>query len=173
MSGEWAEMSTPCISKEGGNNLAGKTKTLCLEKVAPLIEEMGYEVIDVEYVKQSDGMNLIFYIDNEKGITLEDCEKVSKKIDPVLDDINPTENQPYILIVSSQGLDRPLKTERDFKKNLGKEIAITLFSKIDGKKEFKGNLAAFTETEVTISQNGQEKTFSREKIAHIVPIIKI
>ena len=152
--------------------MAGKTKTLCLEKVAPLVEEMGYEVVDVEYIKQSDGMNLIFYIDSDNGITLDDCEKVSKRIDPVLDELNPTDDQPYILIVSSQGLDRPLKNTRDFNRNLGKEIELTLFSKVDGKKVFKGNLESFTEKELTISQNGQNITFSREKIAHIVPIIK-
>ncbi len=137
-----------------------------------MIEGLGYELVDIEYSKQADGMNLIFYIDNDSGITLDDCERVSKTIDPLLDEINPTDDQPYVLIVSSQGLDRPLKTERDFKRNLGKEIEITLFSKIDGKKVFKGELVTFTNEDVAIAIDGENKSFSREKIAHIVPVIK-
>ena len=60
--------------------MAGKVKTICEEKISPIIEEMGYEVVDIEYSKKSDGMNLIFYIDNENGVNIEDCEKVSKVI---------------------------------------------------------------------------------------------
>lgn len=161
--------------------MASKTKTICEEKVVPVIEEMGYDVIEVEYAKKSDGMNLTFYIDSDNGISTDDCEKVSKVIDPLLDEINPTDDQPYTLNVSSLGLDRPIKTERDFKRNLGQEVAITLFAKQDGIKLFEGKLASFDETSVTIEPTLSKKTkkplasqitIQREKIAHIVPIIK-
>ncbi len=161
--------------------MASKTKTICEEKVVPVIEEMGYDVIEVEYAKKSDGMNLTFYIDSDNGISTDDCEKVSKVIDPLLDEINPTDDQPYTLNVSSPGLDRPIKTERDFKRNLGQEVAITLFAKQDGIKLFEGKLASFDETSVTIEPTLSKKTkkplasqitIQREKIAHIVPIIK-
>ena len=153
--------------------MAGKVKTIVQEKVSPLIENMGYEVVDVEYSKQADGMNLVFYIDSEAGVTIDDCEKVSKLIDPVLDELNPTDDAPYTLSVSSPGIDRPIKTERDFVRNKGKEIEITLFSKLDGKKVFKGTLTDFDENTVTIQLSESENiTLSREKIAHIVPIIK-
>lgn len=153
--------------------MAGKVKTIVQEKVSPLIENMGYEVVDVEYSKQADGMNLVFYIDSEAGVTIDDCEKVSKLIDPVLDELNPTDDAPYTLSVSSPGIDRPIKTERDFVRNKGKEIEITLFSKLDGKKVFKGTLTDFDENTVTIKLSESENiTLSREKIAHIVPIIK-
>ena len=117
--------------------MAGKVKAICEEKIVPAIEELGYEVVEVEYVKKSDGMNLTFYIDNENGIQIEDCEKVSKSIDDLLEAVNPTDDQPYILSVSSPGIDRPIKTDKDFKRNVGKEIEVTLFAKIDGKKKFQ------------------------------------
>ena len=152
--------------------MAGKVKTLCEEKINPIIEQMGYDVIEVEYAKKTDGMNLTFYIDSDKGVELNDCEKVSKTIDPILDELNPTDDQAYSLVVSSPGIDRPLKTERDFKRNLGKQISITLFSKIDGKKKFDGELKNYSESEITITNvKGEDITLQREKIAHIVPII--
>lgn len=152
--------------------MAAKVKDLCTEKLGPVIESLGYELVEVFYGKLQDGMNLIFYIDSESGITIDDCEKVHRAIDPILDEINPTNDAHYILSVSSLGIDRPLKTERDFKKNMGKEIEITLFSKIDGKKVFKGTLDTYDENSVTIINNKQEKqNFERKKIAHIVPVI--
>ncbi|MBO5022040.1 MAG: ribosome maturation factor RimP [Clostridia bacterium] len=152
--------------------MAGKVKSICEEKVSPVIEELGYEVVEVEYAKKTDGMNLTFYIDKEEGIQVEDCEKVSKAIDGLLEELNPTDDQPYILNVSSPGIDRPLKTERDFKRNMDKEIEITLFSKIDGKKRFVGNLKGFDAQSVTIENNGKQTTFDKSKIAHIVPVLK-
>lgn len=152
--------------------MAGKVKSICIEKINPIIEEMGYEVVEVDYSKQVDGMNLIFYIDNDKGITIDDCEKVTKVIDPILEELDPTDNKPYILSVSSPGIDRPLKNERDFNRNLGKEIEITLFSKLDGKKNFKGNLKAFSSEEVTIEGPKGDITIKRNLIANIVPVIK-
>jgi len=152
--------------------LAGKVKAICEEKIVPLIEEVGYEVVEVEYVKKSDGMNLTFYIDSENGVQIEDCEKVSRLVDEVIDEINPTDDQPYILSVSSPGIDRPLKTERDFRRNLNKEIKVTLFAKVDGKKEFVGELTAFDDQQFTIKNKDNEITFQKQQVAHIVPVIK-
>ena len=152
--------------------MAGKVKSICEEKVAPVIEELGYEVVEVEYAKKSDGMNLTFYIDCDNGIQIEDCEKVSKAIDELLEQLNPTDDQAYILNVSSPGIDRPIKTERDFKRNQGKEVEVTLFSKIDGKKKFVGILEEFDNKTMSIQCNGNKITFEKEKVAHIVPVIK-
>lgn len=159
------------LRKKGEMNLAGKVKTICEEKVAPIIENLGYEVVEIEYAKKSDGMNLTFFIDKENGIQIEDCEKVSKAIDGILEELNPTDNQPYILSVSSPGIDRPIKTDRDFERNKGKEIEITLFSKIEGKKKFVGKLLEYSENEIVID-NGKNISISRDKIAHAVPVIK-
>lgn len=152
--------------------MAGKVKTICEEKVVPVIENMGYEVVEIEYAKKSDGMNLIFYIDKDEGINIEDCERVSRAIDPLLEEVNPTDDAPYILSVSSPGIDRPLKTERDFKRNLGKEISVTLFAKIDGTKNFEGVLEEYDENTLTILVKGKQIKFEKSKIAHIVPVIK-
>ncbi len=152
--------------------MAGKVKTICEEKVVPVIENMGYEVVEIEYAKKSDGMNLIFYIDKDEGINIEDCELVSRAIDPLLEEVNPTDDAPYILSVSSPGIDRPLKTERDFKRNLGKEISVTLFAKIDGTKNFEGVLEEYDENTLTILVKGKQIKFEKSKIAHIVPVIK-
>ena len=153
-------------------NLASKVKTICEEKVVPVIENMGYEVVEVEYVKKSDGMNLTFYIDRDGGVQIDDCEKVSKEIDGLLEELNPTDNAPYILNISSPGIDRPLKTERDFKRNIDKEIEVTLFAKMDGKKKFEGVLKNYNENEISIEVSEKTLTLQRDKIAHIVPIIK-
>ncbi len=152
--------------------MAGKVKMICEEKIVPIIKQAGYDVIEVEYVKKSDGMNLTFYIDNDDGITLIDCEKVSKLIDPLLEELNPTDNNAYILNVSSPGIDRPLKTERDFFRNLEKEISITLFAKINGQKKFEGILKSFDEKTISLLVNNDLKQIEKSKIAHIVPIIK-
>ena len=152
--------------------LAKKVKTICEEKISPIIENMGYEVVDIEYVKKSDGMNLIFYIDKEDGIQIQDCEKVSKTIDPILEELNPTDDASYILSVSSPGIDRPLIKDRDFKRNLNKEISITLFAKKDGQKRFDGELISYDENSVSIKIEDKIFSFNKNQIAHIVPVIK-
>ena len=149
-----------------------KVKQICEEKLRPVIEEMGYELVDVEYVKEFDGMSLIFTIDKEEGVTIDDCEIVNKKIDPIIDELNPTDDKPFTLVVSSPGLDRPLKTDRDLKRNLGQEVTITLFSKLDGQKVFEGVLKAFDEKTVTLQIKDEEKVFERDKVANIKLIIK-
>lgn len=152
--------------------MAGKVKSICEEKVSPVIEELGYDVVEIEYAKKSDGWNLTFFIDKENGIQIEDCEKVSKAIDGLLEELNPTDDQGYILNVSSPGIDRPLKTDRDYERNVGKEIEVTLFSKMDGKKNFKGMLTTYSNESVIIECNGKTISIDRQKIAHVVPVIK-
>lgn len=152
--------------------MSKKVKEICEEKICPIIENMGYHVIEVEYAKKSDGMNLTFFIDKEDGIKIEDCETVSKAIDQPLEELNPTNDEAYVLSVSSPGIDRPIKTEWDFNKNQGKEIEITLFAKLDGKKKFVGILKSHDENTVTIEDNGEDRVFERKQIAHIVPVIK-
>lgn len=149
-----------------------KVKDICEKELTPIIEKMGYELLEVSYQKLADGMNLIFTIDADAPITIEDCEKVTKAIDPILDELNPTDDKPYILSVSSPGIDRPIKTERDFKRNMGKEVEITLFKKLDGEKKFVGTLESFSQIQVTILQKDKPLTINREFIAHIVPVIK-
>ncbi len=151
--------------------MTAKVKDICFEKLQPVISDLGYELVEVFFGKMADGLNLVFYIDHDNGINIQDCEKVHRTIDPLLDEINPTGDDKYILSVSSLGIDRPLKTERDFKKHIGKEIEISLYVKIDGKKIFKGILKSFTEESITIDCDG-EKTFMKNKVANILPVLK-
>ena len=149
-----------------------KIKQICEEKLSSVFDGMGYDLVDVEYVKEGSGMSLIFTIDKEGGVNIDDCETVSRKIDPLLDEINPTEGKPYTLVVSSPGLDRPLKNDKDLKRGLGKEVDLTLFAKQDGKKVFQGVLEAFDEKTVTLATEDKKQTFERQKVASIKLVIK-
>lgn len=149
-----------------------KVKQICEEKLKGVFEELGYELVDVEYVKEGSGMSLIFTIDKDGGVNIDDCEVVSKKIDPILDELNPTDDKPYTLVVSSPGLDRPLKSDRDLTRGTGKEVDLTLFAKLDGKKVFTGTLDSFDAKTVTLDIEGTKQTFEREKVASIKLVIK-
>ncbi len=149
-----------------------KIKQICEEKLRPVIEEMGYELVEVSYEKENGGMSLIFIIDKDGGVTVDDCEVVNKKIDPILDELNPTDDKPYTLVVSSPGLDRPLKTDRDLSRNLGKDVDVTLFSKLDGKKLFTGALESFDEKVIVLDLGKEKISLDRNKIASIKLVIK-
>lgn len=149
-----------------------KVKELSETKIRPIIEGMGYELVDVEYKKEYDGMSLIFTIDKEEGVTIDDCEKVNKVIDPVIDELNPTDDQPFTLVVSSPGLDRQLKTDRDLKRTVGKDVTVTLFSKLNGKKNFEGTLISYDEKTIKVKVKDEEMTFDRDKIAGLKLVIK-
>ena len=88
-----------------------------------------------------------------------------------MDELNPTDDKPYTLVVSSPGLDRPIKTDRDLKRNLGKEIELTLFAKQDGQKVFKGVLKDFDDKNVTLQTQKGDFTFERTKIANMKLVI--
>ena len=100
--------------------MASKVVQICEEKINPIIAKLGYEVIEVDYSKMSNGMNLTFYIDSPNGITIDDCEKVNDAITDVLEELNPTNDESYTLNVSSPGLDRPIKSNNDFFTLIGK-----------------------------------------------------
>ena len=147
--------------------MAGKVVELVTERICPIIENMGYEVVEVEYAKKNDGMNLCFYIDSENGVNIDDCEKVHKTIDAPLDELNPTGDVSYILSVSSCGLDRPLKTDKDLKRNIGKKIEIKLYAPINKQKLFIGELKEFDDKTIKIQTNNENLVFEREKVANI------
>ena len=121
----------------------------------PIVEEMNFELVDVEYVKEGGNYFLRAYIDKEGGITINDCETVSRRLSDLLDeaDIIP---ESYILEVSSPGLGRPLKKDKDFARSIGKEVEIRLFQAVNRKKEFTGVLSAYDKDSVTITQEDSE-----------------
>lgn len=153
--------------------MASKAIDKCNQSIVPVIEKLGYDVLEVEYAKKVDGMNLTFFIDKPEGITLDDCEKVNNAITDLLDEINVSDDVPYILNVSSAGLDRPIKNEKDFKRNKGKQVEIKLYVQQNGQKLFKGTLIGFDNNGYTIqSTNGEELFFEKDKVALCSPVIE-
>ena len=152
--------------------MASKVIDKCNEHIVPIIENLGYDVLEVEYAKKVDGMNLTFYIDKSDGIKIEDCEIVNNAITDVLDEINVSDDAPYILNVSSAGLDRPIKNEKDFIRNKGKQVEIKLYVPLNKQKVYVGQLIGFSEKEYVIKLvDGQEMTFAKEKVAICLPVI--
>ena len=145
--------------------MAGKVVTIVEEKLEPIVTELGYELCEVEYSKKPNGMNLTIFIAHPDGIKIEDCEKVHRTIDPILDEIDPTDGAPYTLNVSSLGLDRPIKTDKDYNRNLGKMVTIKLFVNKEGKKEFVGKLIEKIDDVITIEVDGQPVKFNKSEVA--------
>lgn len=135
--------------------------------IMPVIEANNFELVDVEFVKEGSSWYLRLYVDKEGGITIEDCELVSRAMSEILDKEDYIE-EAYILEVSSPGLGRPLKKDKDFVRSMGEEVEIKLYKPVDKQKEFVGLLKDFDKTSVTIEQeSGEEKTFNRTDIALI------
>lgn len=135
------------------------------------IENLGFEMADVEYAREEGQMCLTFYICREEGVTIDDCEAVSRAVDPLLDEADPTEGAPYCLCVSSWG-DRPLKTARDLERNLHKEVEIKL-KKNDGgkKKKIVGVLMGFDDDTLTLSVKEETKIVERNLMEYVRPYI--
>ncbi|HJB33844.1 MAG TPA: ribosome maturation factor RimP, partial [Candidatus Blautia merdipullorum] len=134
--------------------------------VSPIVEKYGFELVDVEYVKEGSSFYLRAYIDKPGGITVDDCETVSREFSDKLDEADFIE-EAYIMEVSSPGLGRPLKKEKDFKRSIGKEVEIRTYRPIDREKEFYGVLKAYDENSVTIDCEEEERTFQKAEIALI------
>ena len=133
----------------------------------PLMEENNFELVDVEYVKEAGTWYLRAYIDKEGGIAVDDCEVISRKLSDWLDKEDFIDDS-YILEVSSPGLGRPLKKEKDFTRRLGEAVYIKLYRAIERQKDFSGILTAYDADTVTIRyEDGSENTFNRKDIALI------
>ena len=134
--------------------------------LTPIVESKDFELVDVEYVKEAGCWYLRGYIDKPGGITVNDCEDVSRAFSDILDEQDFIEDS-YIMEISSPGLDRPLKKEKDFKRSLGKLVEIRTYRPIEKQKEFCGILNAYDSNSVTIDEDGTERTFEKKDIALI------
>ncbi len=132
----------------------------------PTADEMDIEIVEVEF-KQGREPALTVYIDTENGVDLDTCEKFHRAIDVILDEVDPTFGAPYTLNVSSPGLDRPLKTDRDYQKCIGQKVEVRLFAPLKGKKLFELTLKGHDETCVYLEDNGEEVKLEKAKIAKI------
>ncbi len=128
-------------------------------------------LVEVEYVKKYDNMHLIVYIDSPKGITLQDCEDVSRKIDPIIEELNPTKDESYCLDVSSYGIDKPLKYDWQFDNYLGKKVTVKLYKKTNDLKEFDAILTGYQDM-FTFDIDSKIVEIQKDLVAHILPYIE-
>ena len=135
--------------------------------VEPIIENLGYELYDVEYAKEGKNYFLRIFIDNEKVIDLNDCEKVNDSITDILDKENYIKEQ-YFLEISSPGIERVLRKDKHLEKNIGEEVTIKLFKKDEnGKKEYLGKLKDFNQEKIVIEQEEKDINIERKNISQI------
>jgi ribosome maturation factor RimP len=134
------------------------------ELLQPLVEDLGYEFVGLEYNSNPKHSLLRVYIDREDGVGIEDCETVSREVAALLDVKDPIRSQ-YNLEISSPGLDRPLFTPAHYAEFAGSEAQITLFAPVDGRRKFKGPILSADENSVRIEQDGVEVTLGFDNIA--------
>lgn len=137
------------------------------ELLTPITDAHGFELVDVEYVKEGQTWYLRAYIDKEAGITINDCETVSRVFNERLD-AEDFIDDAYIMEVSSPGLGRPLKKEKDYRRSMGQELELRTYRAVDKQKEFYGVLVAYDDNSVTIEgEDGNKRTFQRNELALI------
>ncbi len=144
-------------------DISKKTELLIESLVEPIITQNGYEYVGTELNKNGADTELIIYADKPGGLGLDDCEKISRLIDPVIDENDPIP-ESYYLVVSSPGLDRPIKTPRDFERSIGKKVDVKFYKPVDGHKEVTGELTSYDENGFTLDGS---KTFINKDVAII------
>lgn len=157
-------MEVPKINKKGMLNIVSKISNT-------IAERLEYELVDLEYKKEMGSNFLRIYIDKPGGVTLDDCQKMSKELSDKLDEKDPIEEE-YYLEVSSPGLDRPLKTDKDLKRNFGKDVELKLYRFFNDKKSYEGELKNYSKEAVFIEQKDEIIEIPREYISIIKLCIK-
>ena len=137
----------------------------------PTATSMGIEIVEVE-AKVSKNSYITVYIDTENGVDLDTCEKFHNAIDPVLDELDPSYGAAYTLNVSSPGLDRPLKTDRDFQRRIGKDVEVKLFAPLKGKKYFECKLVDYDGNNVVLEDGEEQIKLPLVRIAKINEAVK-
>ena len=148
--------------KNGTKNVAAVVSEL----IAPVAEELGYFLWDVEFVKEGSRHILRVTIDSEEGINIDDCEKMHRAIDPVLDEADPIENA-YYLEVSSPGIERELRTTEHILACIGETVEVKLYAPVDGTKSFNGILAGCENGKISVTVGENVKVFDRKDVAKI------
>lgn len=144
--------------------MASQVELQVTKLVAPLLAQEGYELVELEYRKKEGRWVLTLYIDHPKGITLADCERVSKKVEVLLDQQDPIPHR-YFLEVSSPGINRPLKKDADYQRFQGREVTINTFAPVSGKKYFRGRLEGLEEDKVILQEREVTFLIPKELIA--------
>lgn len=146
--------------------MTGNIKSMLEDTSMPVVESLGYELVDLEFVKESERWILRVFIDSPDGIGLDDCEKVSRALSQALDEGDPIPHN-YILEVSSPGLDRPLKKEKDFERFKGNLISIKTYAPFEGRKKFEGQLQGLSDDNILITINDEEKRIPRNSVSSV------
>ena len=130
----------------------------------PIIEELGCQLWDVEYVREGSERYLRVYIDKDGGVDIDDCERIHRALDPVLDEKDPIA-ESYHFEVSSAGLERPLKRPSDFERFMGEAVLVKLYRPRNGLKEIPGILRGYEEGRVTLEAGRETITFEKSEVA--------
>lgn len=157
------------VRKNGASSAKTSSVRLVEERAQRVAEELGLELVEVTLQKESRGKCLCVYADKEGGLSLDDCEKYHRQLQPLMEDIDYD-----IMEVSSPGLDRPIKTRRDFEKNRDALVEVKLFAPYNGAKLYRGLLKELDERRVTLeTEQGESLDFERKAVALIKPIIQL
>mgnify|MGYP000168747265 CR=1 FL=1 len=143
-----------------------KVTELVAGLAAPIAEENGCSLWDVEYVREAGQWFLRVYIDKEGGVSIDDCEAVSRALDPILDEADPIPTS-YIFEVSSAGAERVLRRQSDFDRFLGEQVEVRHYQPVEGAKAHTGTLRGYADGAVTIEINGVEKTYQKAQVAQV------
>ena len=136
------------------------------ELAKPVAEEEGCSLWDVEYLREAGTWYLRVYIDKVGGVSIDDCERISRRLDPILDEADPIPDS-YVFEVGSAGADRELKRPSDFEQFMGSEIEIKLYKPMDGRKAYVGTLTGYHDGEITVTAGGKELRFAPAQIAQV------
>lgn len=136
------------------------------EIARPVVEEEGCSLWDVEYVREAGTWYLRVFIDREGGVSIDDCERVSRRLDPILDEKDPIP-ESYVFEVGSAGADRELKRPRDFEQFMGSEVEVRLYRPVDGSKHYTGTLTGYEDGTVTLTQGEKTLRFTKEQVAQV------
>ena len=143
---------------------ASKIKSIVEEFATPYLTEGGFQLVDVEYVKEGSNWFLRLYVDKDGGIDIDDCGRISEFVSAKLDELDPIP-EAYFLEVSSPGAERPLKKADDVAKAVGKHVFVTTYEQIDGVKEFEGKLEGFDGTTLTVAVGKRKHEIPYSKVA--------
>ncbi|SFE38328.1 ribosome maturation factor RimP [Alteribacillus iranensis] len=147
--------------------MSNSIKEKAAQIAEPIITDMDFELVDVEYKKEGKSWFLRFFIDGPNGVDIEDCGRVSEQLSDKLDEEDPIKGA-YYLEVSSPGAERPLKTEKDIQRSIGKFVYVTTYEPIDGEKAFEGKLVNFDGATLTIEGKVKQKA-----VTYQVPYEKV
>ncbi len=139
------------------------------EAIEPTVTELGYDIWDVTYSKVGADYHLEITIDSEAGINIEDCEKVHRAIDPILDELDPIEGF-YYLDVSSPGIERELRTAEHISRSVGQKVEARLFAAKDGRRSIVGILSAFMDGNVVITDATGEVSLKQSEISKLTTV---